>query len=81
MWKRRWCRESEPDGQYRNTEVFPTLRERSNPHFFNSAFDVRRSAFGVFFRYSFQAVSPPTIVRTALPFSFQPSKGVLRDND
>ena len=32
-------------------------------------------------RYSFQTVFPPTIVRTARPFSFQPSNGVLRDID
>src|SRR6266516_7124385 len=31
--------------------------------------------------YSFQTVLPPTIVRTARPFSFQPSKGELRDAD
>src|SRR2546430_16798043 len=31
--------------------------------------------------YSFQTVLPPTIVRTARPFSFQPSNGELRDAD
>src|SRR5438552_18961575 len=31
--------------------------------------------------YSFQTVFPPTIVRTARPFSFQPSNGQLRDAD
>src|ERR1700719_4111105 len=31
--------------------------------------------------YSFQTVLPPTIVRTARPFSFHPSKGELRDAD
>jgi hypothetical protein len=31
--------------------------------------------------YSAQTVSPATIVRTARPFRFQPSKGVLRDRD
>ena len=31
-------------------------------------------------RYSFQTVFPPTIVRTARPFSFQPSNGVLRES-
>ncbi len=30
-------------------------------------------------RYNFQTVFPPTIVRTARPFSFQPSNGELRD--
>ena len=30
-------------------------------------------------RYNFQTVLPPTIVRTARPFSFQPSNGELRD--
>ena len=30
-------------------------------------------------RYSFQTVFPSTIVRTARPFSFQPSNGELRD--
>ena len=29
--------------------------------------------------YNFQTVLPPTIVRTARPFSFQPSNGELRD--
>src|SRR6266853_960634 len=32
-------------------------------------------------RYSCQTVLPPTIVRTARPFSFQPSNGELRDAD
>jgi hypothetical protein len=32
-------------------------------------------------RYSSQTVFPPTIVRTARPFSFQPWNGVLRDID
>src|SRR5437667_12383231 len=31
--------------------------------------------------YGCQIVSPPTIVRTAHPFSFQPSNGVLRESD
>src|SRR2546427_9952582 len=31
--------------------------------------------------YSSQTVFPPTIVRTARPFSFQPSNGELRDAD
>ena len=31
--------------------------------------------------YSFQTVLPPTIVRTARPFSFQPSNGELRDTE
>src|SRR4030095_1819305 len=31
--------------------------------------------------YSFQTVFPSTIVRTARPFSFQPSNGELRDAD
>jgi hypothetical protein len=32
-------------------------------------------------RYSFQTVFPPAIVRTARPFSCQPSKGELREAD
>src|SRR5205085_8915539 len=32
-------------------------------------------------RYNFQTVFPPTIVRAARPFSFQPWNGVLRDID
>src|SRR5437667_71623 len=32
-------------------------------------------------RYSDQIVSPPAIVRTARPLSFQPPNGVLRDSD
>jgi hypothetical protein len=31
--------------------------------------------------YNFQAVFPPTIVRTARPFNFQPLKGELRETD
>ncbi len=31
--------------------------------------------------YNFQTVFPPTIVRTARPFSFQPLKGELREAD
>ena len=31
--------------------------------------------------YNFQTVFPPTIVRTARPFSFQPSNGELREVD
>src|ERR1035437_9563301 len=31
--------------------------------------------------YNFHTVFPPTIVRTALPFRDQPSKGVLREAD
>src|SRR5436189_4491151 len=31
--------------------------------------------------YNFQTVFPPTIVRTARPFSFQPSNGQLREAD
>src|SRR5437764_13950820 len=31
--------------------------------------------------YNFQTVFPPTIVRTARPFNFQPSKGELREAD
>src|ERR1700730_16883614 len=30
---------------------------------------------------SFQTVFPPTIVRTARPFNFQPSNGELRESD
>jgi hypothetical protein len=32
-------------------------------------------------RYNFQTVFPPTIVRTARPFNFQPLNGELREAD
>ena len=48
-----------------------------------SEHDANRSAppGAHFFSYNFHTVFPPTIVRTARPFSGQPSKGVLREAD
>jgi hypothetical protein len=42
---------------------------------------IRRHANTPLRPYSAQTVSPATIVRTARPFRFQPSKGVLRERD